>query len=341
MKVYPEKLATRLKQGVDPLYIVSGDEPLLVQESCDLIRQELRRAGYSERQLFHVAAKFDWQEVLFSANSMSLFAEQKLIEIRSPGKLDKVAIEALKTFVADIPQGTAMLLVLPKLDKKTESTAWYKALDKVGVHIAIWPVSVEQLPKWIANRFQAAGLRASNDAVTAMVDRIEGNLLAAMQEIERLKLIVDGDTIDVAQVLEGVGDSARYSVFALIDAAVSQDPVRTLKVIQGNREEGAEMGFIIAMLGRELRTLINIARAVEQGQRVDAAIQSQYVFANRRSLVAKCIAARPRRVLESVQRQVSQLDKLSKGIGQGNTWDLLTTLMLQLAGKPVITRRVS
>ena len=101
------------------------------------------------------------------------------------------------------------------------------------------------------------------------------------------------------------------------------------------------MGFIIAMLGRELRTLINIARAVEQGQRVDAAIQSQYVFANRRSLVAKCIAARPRRVLESVQRQVSQLDKLSKGIGQGNTWDLLTTLMLQLAGKPVITRRVS
>jgi DNA polymerase-3 subunit delta len=154
-------------------------------------------------------------------------------------------------------------------------------------------------------------------------------------------VIIDGDTIDVGQVLEGVGDSARYSVFALIDAAVSQDPVRTLKVIQGNREEGAEMGFIIAMLGRELRTLINIARAVEQGQRVDAAIQSQYVFANRRALVSKCIAARPRRVLESVQRQVSQLDKLSKGIGQGNTWDLLTTLMLQLAGKPVITRRVS
>lgn len=339
MKVYPEKLAARLKQGTDPLYIVSGDEPLLVQESCDLIRHALRRSGYSERQLFHVGAKFDWQEVLFNANSMSLFSEQKLLEIRHPGKLDKTAIDALKTYVADIPADTAMLLVLPKLDKKTETTAWFKALDKVGVHVAIWPVAVEQLPKWIAARFVAAGLKPSNDAVTAMVDRIEGNLLAAMQEIERLKLIIEGDTIDAEQVLEGVADSARYSVFALIDAAVSQDPVRTLKVIQGNRDEGAEMGYIVAMLGRELRTLINISRSVEQGQRVDTVMQSHYVFANRRALVAKCIAARPRRVLESVQRQVSQLDKLNKGIGVGNSWDLLTRLMLELAGKPVLVSR--
>jgi len=341
MKVYPEKLGSRLKQGTDRLFIVSGDEPLLVQESCDQIRAELRRAGFSERQVFHVAKGFDWQQVLFNANSMSLFAEQKLLEIRCTGKPDKEATEVLKTLAGDMPQDTAILLILPKIEKKVESTAWFKALDKVGVHVAIWPVAIDQLPKWIAARFQAAGLRASSDAVTAMVDLVEGNLLAAMQEIERLKLIVDGDSVDVQQVLDGVGDSARYSVFSLIDAAVGQDPVRTLKVIQGLRVEGAEMIFIVAMLGRELRTLVNIATAMEQGQKIDAAMQKYYVFANRRPLVSTCLRARSRLQLESVQQQVSQLDKLFRGIGTGTTWDLLTTLLMRLAGKPVIANRAA
>jgi DNA polymerase III subunit delta len=341
MKVYPEKLGSRLKQGTDRLFIVSGDEPLLIQESCDLIRAELRRAGFSERQVFHVVKGFDWQQVLFNANSMSLFAEQKLLEIRCSTKPDKEAMEVLKALAGDMPQDTAMLLILPKIDKKVESAAWFKALDQAGVHVAIWPVTVEQLPKWIAARFQAAGLRPSADAVTAMVDLVEGNLLAAMQEIERLKLVVEGDTVDVGQVLDGVGDSARYNVFSLIDAAVGQDPVRTLKVIQGLRVEGAEIFFIVLMLGRELRTLVNIATALEQGEKLDAAMQKYYVFANRRSLVGACLRARSRLQLESVQQQVSQLDKLFKGIGTGNPWDLLTTLLLRLAGKPVIANRAA
>jgi DNA polymerase-3 subunit delta len=339
MKVYPEKLAARIKQGVGPVYIVSGDEPLLVQENCDLIRGGLRQAGYSEREVCHVAPSFDWQEVLFSANSMSLFAEQRLLEVRCTAKPDKVAIEALKTYVANVPADTSLLLVLPKIDKKVEATAWFKSLDAVGVHVAVWPVGVDDLPRWIEARFQAAGLRASKDAVRAMVDRIEGNLLAAVQEIQRLRLIVDGDVIDLEHVLDGVGDSSRYNVFNLIDAAVGQDPKRTLKVIEGLRVEGIAMPLVAILLSRELRTLISIAGAVEKGQKVDAAIQKVYVFPNRRSLVARCVSAQGRRRLEAVQRQVGRLDKLSKGIGKGNVWDLLTSLMLALAGQPVIKRQ--
>jgi DNA polymerase-3 subunit delta len=172
-----------------------------------------------------------------------------------------------------------------------------------------------------------------------MVDRIEGNLLAAMQEIERLRLIVEGDVIEVEHVLDGVGDSSRYSVFNLIDAAVGQDPKRTLKVIEGLRIEGIAMPLVAILLSRELRTLISIASAVEKGQKVEAAMQKVYVFPNRRALVTRCVRAQGRQQLESVQRLVGQLDKLSKGIGKGSVWDLLTSLMLALAGQPVIRRQ--
>lgn len=337
MKVYPEKLSAHFSKPNAPLYIVSGDEPLLVQESCDLIREALKKKGFSERELFHVDTGFDWEEVLFSANSMSLFAEQKLLELRLPkGKPSDAGVEALVSFVEEATPDTCMLLVLPKLDKKTQSTAWFKKLESAGVFIQIWPIELNKLPAWVEGRFRQLGLRASSEAITALIDRVEGNLLAASQEIERLRLIAEGDEVSVDLVVDGVSDSARYDVFGLIDAALSQDVKRTLKVVQGLRAENTEMMYVTNMLSRELRTLISMSLAVKEGQGIDAVLQSYRVWSKRKTLVGRCLQHRSYDVLQRCLQWIGKIDQQVKGIQVGDPWDEMERLVLFLSGKRVL-----
>ena len=339
MKVYPDQLLSHLKKAESPIYIVSGDEPLLVQETCDLIRSRLNEAGFTERELFHAETNFDWQQVLFSANSMSLFAEQKLLEIRmttaKPG--DKGV--ALQSFVENPSQGTIILLVMPRLDQRTQQTKWFKTIEQAGVFVQVWPIELKDLPRWIDSRFRKAGLTATRDAVTAMVDRIEGNLLAAVQEIERLKLVSVDGRVDVAEVSEGVADSSRYDVFTLLDAAVGGDAIRTLKIVQGLQLEGVDMLYIVAMLSRELRGLTMMARALKSGS-LDAALKQGRVWAKRKTLVSKCLTDHPVREFQELLSRLSDIDRMIKGISTGNPWNELTCVMLQLAGTRVAPRQV-
>lgn len=332
MKVYPDKLQAELKRSVSPIYIVSGDEPLLVQESCDLIRSGLKEAGYLERELFHVEAGFDWQQVLFSANSMSLFAEQKLLEIRmqktSPGD-DGIAV--LKSFVENPPDGTVMMLVLPRLDRKTQRTKWFKSIEEAGAFVQIWPIDLKGMPNWVNSRFRQAGLTATRDAVSAMVQRIEGNLLAAVQEIERLKLSSVDGKVDVQQVQEGVADNSRYDVFALLDAAVGGDRVRTLKVLRGLKLEGTEMLYIVAMLGRELRELAMMAGEYKSGS-LDRALKKGRVWSKRKSLVSQCLRDHATKDFLELLSRTADIDAMVKGLKDGDPWDELTSITLQLAG---------
>jgi DNA polymerase-3 subunit delta len=332
VKVYPDKIEAALQRSIASIYIVSGDEPLLVQETCDLIRLALKNAGYLERELFHVEAGFDWQQVLFSANSMSLFAEQKLLEIRmrtaSPG--DK-GIEVLKSFVADPAEGTVMMLVLPRLDQSAQRTKWFKTIEQAGVFVQVWPIELKAMPNWINNRFRQAGLNATRDAVTAMVQRIEGNLLAAVQEIERLKLSSVDGKVDIQQVQEGVADNSRYDVFALLDAAVGGDPVRTLKVARGLQLEGAEMLYILAMLSRELRDLAMMAGELSSGS-LDSALKKGRVWPKRKNLVSRCLSDHGRKDFFELLSRTADIDAMVKGFHQGNPWDELISITLQLAG---------
>ncbi len=333
MKVYPNKLVAQLKQGASPIYIVSGDEPLLVQESCDLIRSQLKKAGFSQRDLFHAEANFDWEEVLFSANSMSLFAEQKILEIRLPnGKPGDKGGAALTQFAENIPEDTCMLLVLPKMDKRSQGTKWFKALEARGAFVQIWPIEPKDLPSWLGQRFKVAGLNATREAINALAARIEGNLLAAVQDIERLRLsCVDGN-VDVPDIQSGVADNSRYDVFGLIDASLSQNSRRALKILQNLRLENAEKLGITRMLAREIRSLIKIAMATEAGQSVDAVMRSQRVMSKRTRVVGRCVSAHSVVDFESMIQHLSRIDKMIKGIGQGNPWDELTSLVLHLSG---------
>lgn len=342
MKIPSEKIGQELGKRIAPVYLVSGDEPLLVAEVCDEIRAALREKGYSERELFHVDGSFDWEQVLFSANSMSLFAEQKILEIRIPGgKPGDKGATALKLYTENPPDDTTMLLVMPRLDAATQKTKWFKALDGAGVFVQVWPIGIAQLPRWLGERFRRAGLNADREAVDALIDRIEGNLLAAIQEIERLRLVSDNDRIGLQDIVEGVADSSRYDVFSLIDAAVAQDFPRALKIVQGLKLEGAEPLYIVNMLAREFRSLAGMAVAIERGSTVEAAIGAARVWPKRKSLVARCLRVHDSKTLLGFQRDASRIDKLVKGIGQGDPWTELTNLVLALAGRPVLPAKVT
>ncbi len=333
MKVYPDKLQAELKHNVRPLYIVSGDEPLLVQESCDLIREALKKSGFTERELFHVEARFDWEQVAFSINSMSLFAEQKIIELRfnstSPGN---AGIAILTAFAEAPPAGTVLLLVLPRLEAKTSRAKWFTTLEKIATYVQIWPIELNKMPAWIDSRFRRVGLTATREAVSMMVERLEGNLLAATQEIERLRLVSDKGKVDATLVQKGVADHSRYDVFSLIDAAVGGDSPRTVKIVSGLQLEGVAVLSVTGVLARELRSLIGMAETLESGS-LDSALRQGRVWQKRKSIVSTCLRRHKQPALLNWLARVSDVDGMAKGALSGNPWDEILSILLGLSGK--------
>jgi DNA polymerase-3 subunit delta len=333
MKVYPDKLAAQFKKAVSPVYIVSGDEPLLIQEVSDQIRGELRAKGYAERQLFHVDGSFDWQDVLFSANSMSLFAEQKILELRmASAKPGDKGSKALLAFIKDPSEDTTMLLILPRLDQATQRSKWFKALDAKGVFVQVWPIEKKDLPRWIGGRMQQAGLRADRDAIQVLIDRLEGNLLAAAQEVERLKLLATDGVVTAQLVQMSVANNARYDVFGLIDMAVGQDRKQTWRMLQGLKSEGAEVMYLNSMLAREVRNLIQIQDALDNGQPTAAVFKKFRIWDKRKNVVSRCLKERSKADFMQCLKLSAGVDSAVKGMRQADPWIELEKGYLALAG---------
>lgn len=332
MKVYPDKLASHLGKSVSPIYILSGDEPLLIQELGDLVRAKLRDQGYLERQLFHVDASFDWQEVLFSANSMSLFAEQKILELRlATGKPGDKGSKALQAYISDPPEDTVMILILPRLDKATQNSKWFKALDAKGVFVQVWPIEKKDLPRWIGQRLQQAGLTADREAVQVLIDRLEGNLLAAAQEVERLKLLSSDGRVNAQLVQSSVANNARYDVFGLIDTAVAQDAKQTFRMLQGLRSEGAEVMYLNTMFAREIRSLAQIKQALADGQPPGPVYRKFRVWDKRKNLVARCLKNCTSKQLMACLELAAEVDGRVKGLRSGDPWIALEQGFMALA----------
>lgn len=333
MKVYPDKLASHLSKSVSPIYIVSGDEPLLVQEIADQIRAGLKSKGYLERQLFHVDGSFDWQDVLFSANSMSLFSEQKILELRmTSAKPGDKGSKALQAYIDEPPEDTTMLLILPRINKPTQNTKWFKAVEAKGLFVQVWPIEKKDLPRWIGQRMQAAGLRPDRNAVQVLIDRLEGNLLAAAQEVERLKLLSDDGQVTAELVQTSVANNARYDVFGLIDVAVGQDKKQTFRMLQGLRNEGAEVMYLNSMLARELRMLIQVQTALSAGQPPGTVFKKFRIWDKRKSLVSRCIKERSKDQLLSCLSLSAKVDSAVKGMQDADPWIELEKGFLSLAG---------
>ena len=339
MKLYPDKLAAQLNKGLSRAYIVSGDEPLLVQESCDLIRAGLKARGFAERDLFHVEAGFDWNSLLFSANSMSLFSQQRLIEVRlASGKPGDAGGKALIQLVSQLNEDTVLLLVLPRLDQSSQRTKWFKTIESDAAFVQVWPIEARELPRWLDARFRQAGLKATRDAVRIMATRLEGNLLAAVQEIQRLKLIVSGREVDVEDVIDGVADSARYDVFKLIDAAMLGDMNRCVRMTTGLKAEGVEPLFVVNMLSRELRSLESMKSQVINGKNQREVFKKARVWDKKVPMVTRCLERHDLRKLQELQVSLGTIDRMVKGIVAGEAWQELQTVILDLAGATLMPR---
>ena len=336
MKLNVHDLTKHLAKKPAPIYIVSGDEPLQVGECCDAIRQCARENGYSERRVLNVDKNFDWGSFLAVSNSMSLFAERQLIELRMPAsKPGDKGTEALLEYVEKLPEDSMLLVICSKLDKQSQRSKWFQQCEAAGVFIAVWPVELQQLPAWIHKRAANKSLNLSKTAINYIVERVEGNMLAAAQELDKLHLLFGNNAVDDEAVYEAVSDSARYDIYGLVDVALSGNIDRTTRMIEGLRAESVEPVLLVWVFSREIRSLLPLANAVENGMRVEQVVAKSSVWPKRKALVSQALQRHSSNAWQIMLQQCSKIDLTIKGLSKGDVWDELLQLILGVAGVPL------
>ena len=337
MKIRAEQLPSHLSKELLPVYVISGDEPLLAQESADAVRLAARNKGFSGREVFHGEGKFDWGQLHNEANALSLFAEKKIIEIRiSNGKPGDKGSKALCQLCANPSPDNLLLVILPKLERSAQNSKWVKALEAVGAHIQVWPVTGDQLPRWIQQRLLESNITANQQAVEILAERVEGNLLAAVQEIEKLKLLAIEGKVDAIMMSSVVADSARYNLFEFVDKVLAGDAQSAARSLRGLHSEGTDAIPLLWAITRELRILIKASEHISRGENRDWALKNAGVWEKRlplfRTAIQRCSAAHLRMLLY----QAGAIDRGIKGMRQADIWDELTTLVLSLAGSQTL-----
>jgi DNA polymerase-3 subunit delta len=325
LKLTLESLRAHLGGEPAPAYLLSGDEALLVGEAADAIRARVKRAGFDEREVHFIERVADWEAVRAASNNLSLFGSRKLIEIRLPsGKPGVGGGNAIVDLLGHASPDNVYLMITGKLEREQSNSAWVKAFDSVGAWLATRPVEVSKLPQWLRARAATLEVDLDDDAVRFIVDRTEGNLLAAQQELEKLKLMAPGKRVDLATAQSSIGESARFDVFQLGEAALGADVPRALRILAGLRSEGIEPTLALWSLAREIR---NVWQTTEAGatagrswQRPSAALEN----AKRRA--AKLPYAR-------LSVRVSRADRMIKGQHRGDAWDEMALLIVEFAGR--------
>lgn len=335
MKLRPNQIKEHFAKGsLLPLYILSGDEPLLMQEAADQIRSEARKAGITERELFLVENHFEWNDLLQAGNSMSLFGDRKLLEVRNEkGKFDDAAKKALALYCDNPNPDNILLLILPKIDKKTQGAKWFQQLETLGAFIQVWPVETAQLPQWIHQRMRSVGLEPTREAVQLLAERVEGNLLAAAQEVEKLILLRGEGPLDVRDIEESVADHARYNLYDMVDEALQGHYGHAIKMLHFLRASGTEPTVLLWALTKEIRTLAGMTQLIDNGLAPARALQEYNVWENRKPILQSALQRVHGRTFKHCLVEAARIDQAIKGLGQGDPWDGFTNLILWLAGK--------
>jgi DNA polymerase-3 subunit delta len=338
VRISDRELGAGLRRGLVPVYVVSGAEPLLVDEALGAIRKAARAADYAECQLYTVDRAFDWNVLREAGASMSLFAQRRLIELRfewrerdnrpvppSPGEEGG---QMLVEYAERPPPDTILLVVCPNLDRRTAGSEWMTALEGAGVHVEVRAVGARELGGWIDARMRAAGLEPSRRAVELLAERVEGNLLAAAQEIEKLRLLRGAGPLDEKAVLDAVADSARFDVFQLADAALAGDTGRAMRVLEGLKGEGLDPPQLMWLIKSDLRSVAALAweRTTRQRSKIASAIwqsrRRQLDAAQRRAALADWHA---------LVMRAAEVEGIIKGRAQGEPWEALTGLVVAIA----------
>jgi DNA polymerase III subunit delta len=320
MQLRLDALEPHLARGLLGLYVVYGDEHLLAQEACDRIRAAARAAGYTDRSVFTVERSFDWSSLLGASQSMSLFGDRQLVELRIPsGKPGKEGAEALKTLAASANPDVLMLVTLPRLDAATQKSAWFTALADSGVALKIDPVERAQLPNWIGQRLAQQGQRVApgddgRRALQFVSERVEGNLLAAHQEIQKLGLLYPQGVLSFEQIHDAVLNVARYDVFKLNEAMLTGDVARLARMLDGLRGEGEASVLVLWAVVEEIRTLLRIKRGVAAGKPLAMLLRENRVWGPRERLIGPALSRLTDAALERGLTLAARLDRQVKGL---------------------------
>jgi DNA polymerase III subunit delta len=318
MRVRAAELLSHLQGALAPVYLVCGDDTLLVEEACDAVLQSARQQGFGERSVLFAEGSFNWNDVVQDAASMSLFAERRIVDVRVNGdKLDREASEAMRRYAEHPADDTLLLIRMRRLESKQGNSAWFKALDKLGVVVQVWPVELRDLPRWLSRRLKHAGLSLDQDALALLAERVEGNLLAAVQEIEKLKLAGLPSPVTAESLMRVMEDAARYDSFELVDATLAGDARRVTRMTRSLRQEGVSLFAILGALTSQLRR-IGYGDYVppQRKRRVDAFLKR---IGNAEGI-------------ERVLAECSLVDAQGKGQIPGDAWQSLEDLLLRLAG---------
>jgi len=332
LKIRANQLSSHLKKSLAPCYLVTGDEHLLVSEALDAIRDAAKARGFGNRELHVATTGFDWVQLTASTGNMSLFAEQRIIELRLPtGKPGRSGGQAIVDLAEQAGPELLFIVTGPKLDRGSTNAKWAKTLDQKGVSLPVWPITPRELPGWIANRMRQAGLQPDRDAVAMIADRVEGNLLAAGQEIEKLRLLLGEGKVTAEDVNDAVANSSRYDVYGLADAANAGDASRAVRILGGLKAEGVEPVIVMWALTRELRTLATLDDAVRQGTDLGSAMQSARVWNNRQGLMRSCIGRHQHGDFHRMLKASGRADAAAKGQRYGDPWQMAADIVIGMA----------
>ena len=328
MAVRPEQLASTLEQGLAPVYLLAGAEPLLVQECRDQVIRAAQAAGFAERTVFEVSGKFDWNRLTEDAGALSLFSSQKILDIRLPtGKPGREGAKVLSEMAASPDPDILLLVSSGEWSGAMRKLKWTASLAKAGVLVEIWPIRPNELPGWIRNRMQAAGLRPEPEAVSLLAELVEGNLLAAQQEIDKL-LLVGGDTrVSMDDVTRSVANSARFDSFRLVDCALAGQLGECLRVASGLQRTGVAIQLVYAALYRELSVADTVRAATQSGENEAVTFKKLRVWPARQGAMRQTLRRLSGDDFGEAFRTLSLIDRQSKGRARGDAWQTLDRLL--------------
>jgi DNA polymerase-3 subunit delta len=344
MQLAPAQLAAHLQRGLRALYTLHGDEPLLIQECADQLRAAARAAGYTERSVFTVTgAHFDWSGALAAGSEMSLFGDRQIVELRIPsGKPGKDGSQALQQLAqaAAHHDGVLTLVLLPRLDSATQKSAWFAALEQHGVSVRVDPVGRQALPQWLAQRLAAQQQRVASGeegqrTLAFFADRVEGNLLAAHQEVQKLALLYPPGELSAAQVEAAVLNVARYDAFKLAEAVLAGHTARVQRMLDGLQAEGEAAVLVHWALSEDIRTLARVRQALDAGRPMPVALRESRVWGAKEKLMERVLPTLDGQTLSRWLQDAHAVDGIAKGLPRPDwptdPWDALHRLATQVS----------
>lgn len=337
MKIPAQQLANHLRQKLAPIYLLSGDDPFLLQDTANAIRHRAHANEFTERETFQVETNnFDWKGFIISATNASIFAEKILIELHLPtNKLNDAGKKAIQEYAANPNLDRILLITMPKLDAAAQKAAWFTTIDKIGLIVQIWPLDAKQIPAWLQNKAKQLQLNISIDALKLLAEYTSGNLLAANQELEKLQLLYpDEQNITQEQLSAAIADNSRFNVFDLINNIYAMPRAAIIRICNNLRDTGAEPAIILWALAREIRLLIKLMDNLRQNPNQDCSmlLKKYHVHYQQQPLIQRSLKKLKLIELNTLLQHAAKIDLIIKGaVTDCNVWHELINLVLRFA----------